>query len=130
MDARWVAWGTPASLILFKPSLLPFAFFGVHRRRWWLGLGLLGLLSLPFAGLTVTWIQVILNTHGRVGPFYNAEEFPYVAIPLVAWLGSSRFTMSEGRARVRRTAKSLLGRLGPKPVDGPEGSAVPEQSER
>jgi hypothetical protein len=70
------------------------------------------------------------HIRGRVGPFYNAEEFPYVAIPLVAWLGSSRFTMSEGRARVRRTVKSLLGRLGPTPVDAPQGSAVAEHSER
>jgi hypothetical protein len=86
-----VAWGSPASLILFKPSLLPFGLFGLNRRAWWLGVGLVALLTLPFADLTVTWVRVLLDTHGRLNPMYNIEEFPYVAIPLVAWAGSSRF---------------------------------------
>lgn len=85
-----VAWRWPASLALFKPSLFPFALFGIRERRWWLGAGALALLSLPFLPLTFTWIRVLIDSQGRGGLLYSVLEFPYALIPLVAWAGSAK----------------------------------------
>jgi hypothetical protein len=45
----------PAVLVLLKPSLFPFALMGVHRRRWWIILGLFALACLPFGALWLDW---------------------------------------------------------------------------
>ena len=97
-----VAWGFRASLALLKPSLFPFALFGIHRGHWWLGAGLIVLLSLPFLPLTVTWVRVVLDVRGRGGLLYNADEFAYALIPLVAWAGSKQRRLNPSMARVRQ----------------------------
>jgi hypothetical protein len=85
-----VAFETPAVFLLLKPTLLPFALFGVWRRSWWLGLGLLALLSVPFTALELTWLRVMLDSREPLGLLYSLPEWPMMAIPLVAWASSSR----------------------------------------
>lgn len=106
------AFGTPASFVLLKPTLLPFALFGIWRRSWWLGLGLLVLLSLPLLALDLTWLRVVLDARQPFGLLYSLHEVPCAAIPLVAWLASARST--EARRVFRST---FAARLHPGPAE-------------
>ena len=78
-----------APFVLLKPSLAPFALFGIRRRSWWLGAGLLVALSLPFGGLWGDWVASVLNSRGG-GLLYSALEIPMLLLPLVAWVGRTR----------------------------------------
>ncbi len=87
---RW-----PAALLIIKPTILPFALFGIRDRRWWLAVAVLGIASLPFLYDTLRYPEVLLNAQtnpidGRGGPFYSITEFPLLCIPLLAWLGRRR----------------------------------------
>ena len=84
------AWGAPSSLMLFKPSLAPLALFRARDRRWLFGLAALALLSLPFAGLNLTWVQVVLNARNPLGWAYSLHELAFVMVPLVAYVGRDR----------------------------------------
>jgi hypothetical protein len=89
----------PAVFALIKPSLFPFALWGIQDRRWWACLLVLALLSLPFTAMWADWFLVITNSQGSV--WYSWQEAPMLALPLVAWLGRSgsrlgmRFTSSQ-----------------------------------
>jgi len=83
---RW-----PAVFALLKPSLAPFALFGVNRRSWWLALGAFVLLCLPFGALWGDWLASVLNSRGG-GPLYSALEVPMLLLPLVAWAARTRET--------------------------------------
>ena len=87
--AAAAAWGTPASLVLFKPSLFPLALFGMRSRGWWYGLAALALLSLPVLPLTLTWVQVVINVQPG-GLTYSLLDLPLCALPLLWWIGSTR----------------------------------------
>jgi hypothetical protein len=78
-----------AVLVLLKPSLAPFALFGANRRSWWLALGLLVVVSLPFGSLWTDWLTTLANSRGG-GLLYSALEIPFLALPLVAWAGRRR----------------------------------------
>ena len=78
-----------APFVLLKPSLAPFALFGIRRRSWWLGLAVLVALSLPFGALWGDWVASVLNSRGG-GVLYSALEIPMLLLPLVAWVGRSR----------------------------------------
>jgi len=80
------AWRGAAPFALLKPSLFPFALFGIRRRSWWVGLAIFGLLCLPFGSMWADWIATVLNTRGG-GVLYSALEAPMLALPLVAWVG-------------------------------------------
>ncbi len=80
-------WAAP--LVLLKPSLFPFALFGIRDRAWWLGLAVLLALCLPFGALWMDWIASVLNSRGS-GLLYSALEAPMLLLPLVAWLGRTR----------------------------------------
>ena len=95
-----VAFDTPASFVLLKPTLLPVALFGIWRRSWWLGLALLVLLSLPMLALDITWLRVALDARQPFGLLYSLHEMPCAAIPLVAWLASAH--SAEARLAVQR----------------------------
>jgi len=97
-----VAWDVPASLLLLMPSLLPFAFYRCNRRRWWLGLLALVLLSLPLLSLNITWLRVILGTSGTGGPLYGIRDWPTMCIPLVA-----------AASATRRVGRTVAGPAGP-----------------
>ena len=78
-------WG---ALVLLKPSLFPLALVGVHRRSWWLTLGLLVVLSVPFGSLWLDWLTAVRNSGG--GLLYSLPDLPLFAIPAAAWLGRHR----------------------------------------
>jgi hypothetical protein len=83
------AWRGAAPFALLKPSLFPFALFGIRDRSWWLGLAVFAALCLPFGTMWVDWIATVLNSRGS-GPLYSILEAPMLALPLVAWLGRTR----------------------------------------
>jgi hypothetical protein len=87
--AAAAAWGTPASLVLFKPSLFPLALFGMRSRGWWYGVAALTVMSLPVLPLTVTWVQVVLDVQPG-GLTYSLLDLPVCALPLLWWAGSRR----------------------------------------
>jgi len=79
----------PAVFVLLKPSLAPVALFGAKHRSWWVALGVLVLLSLPFTSLWPDWITSLANSRGG-GLAYSILELPMLALPLVAWAGRTR----------------------------------------
>src|SRR5207342_1919890 len=92
--AAAVAFGTlvrwPSAFLVIKPTVIPFALLGIRDRRWWMTLGALGLLSLPFLGLTLLYPQVLLDAQtnpvdGRGGPLYSLQEYPLLLIPVLAY---------------------------------------------
>jgi hypothetical protein len=78
-----------APFVLLKPSLAPFALFGVGRRSWWVGAAVLVALSLPFGGLWADWLASVLNSRGG-GLLYSTLEIPMLLLPLAAWVGRRR----------------------------------------
>jgi hypothetical protein len=83
------AWGSPASLVLLKPTLLPFAFLRANTRAWMLGVVILAVPSLLLLPLNLEWLHVVLDARGGGGFLHNLMEIPYALIPLVAWAGSA-----------------------------------------
>jgi hypothetical protein len=77
----------PAALALFKPTLGLFALFGVRRRRWWLALGMLGLLCLPFGAMWLDYARVVANLRSPL--WFLWHDWPLMTVPLVAWLARS-----------------------------------------
>ena len=94
--ALGVLYAWPSVLVLIKPSLFPFALFGARSRRWWLALGIVALVSLPFGSLWLDWATSVLNSQGG-GLAYSSLEVPMLALPVVAWFGRSRQVPSSGR---------------------------------
>lgn len=78
-----------APFVLLKPSLAPFALFGIRRRSWWLGAASVLALSLPFGSLWADWLATVLNSRGG-GLLYSALEIPMLLLPLAAWVGRTR----------------------------------------
>ncbi len=92
-------WGWPGALVLLKPTLLPFALVGVRRKAWWVALGGLTLVSLAFLPLWGDYVTVLRNARGSGGLLYSVQEFPAMAIPVFAWLGSERRRTTAPRPR-------------------------------
>jgi hypothetical protein len=78
-----------APFVLLKPSLAPFALFGVRRRSWWIGAAVFALLCVPFGTLWVDWLGTLGNSRGG-GVLYSSLEAPMLLVPVVAWLGRTR----------------------------------------
>jgi hypothetical protein len=83
---RW-----PAALLVVKPTVIPFAVIGIRDRRWWICLGVLAALSIPFLADTLRYPQVLLDAQtnpidGRGGPLYSLQEYPLLLVPIVAWI--------------------------------------------
>jgi hypothetical protein len=87
--AAGVIWFWPAVFVLLKPSLAPFALFGVNHRSWWIALAIFGLLCLPFGSLWLDWLRSVVNSEGG-GLLYSSLEIPMLLLPLVAWLARRR----------------------------------------
>lgn len=97
--AAAVALGTiyrwPAAFALIKPTVAVFALIGIRDRRWWFAVAAMGIASLPFLADTLLYPQVLLDAKtnpvdGRGGPLYSLQEFPLMAIPVIARLGRRR----------------------------------------
>jgi hypothetical protein len=75
---RW-----PSALVVWKPTLAPFALVGYKDRRWWV---LLVIALIPFCWLFPEYITAMHNFVGS--PFrllYSVPEIPMLLIPLIAW---------------------------------------------
>jgi hypothetical protein len=88
--AAWAGAATvgPAVLILAKPSLAPFALFGVWRRRWWLWAVAFAMACLPFGVMWADWLRVITDSDGSV--IYSFREYGLMATAGIAWAGRRR----------------------------------------
>ena len=86
--AAGVCWAWPSVLVLLKPSLLPFALFGSNRRSWWIALGLLVIVSLPFGTMWLDYVAAMRNAN--LGPLYALHTVPFFLAPLVAWVARTR----------------------------------------
>jgi len=78
-----------APFVLLKPSLAPFALFGLNRRSWWLGAVVFVLLSIPFGAMWADWVTALRNSEGG-GVLYSSLEIPMLLLPLAAWWGRRR----------------------------------------
>jgi hypothetical protein len=95
-----VVYAWPSVLVLIKPSLFPFALFGMRTRGWWIALGVVIVVSVPFGSLWVDWVHSVLNSQGG-GIAYSSLEIPMLAFPLVAWLGRTGGTSTFSGLRAR-----------------------------
>jgi hypothetical protein len=89
--------GWPFALVLFKPTLAPFAVLGIRRRSWWLALAIGAVSLVAFGSLWTDWLTVLGNARGPlVNLAYSAHDVPLMLVPLVAWLGrNKRPTLSQ-----------------------------------
>lgn len=105
-----------AAFVLLKPSLFPFAAFGVWHRTWWLGLAVVVAMSMLTLPLWSQYITVMLNARGsQASIWYSLKDIPLLAIPLVAWAGRQA-----SRWRGTRVFP-VSGRGGTPPAASPEG---------
>jgi hypothetical protein len=81
-----IVWRGGAPFALLKPSLFPFALFGIGQRAWWIGLAIFVAMCLPFGAMWADWLTTVVNAQGA-GLLYSALEAPMLALPLVAWAG-------------------------------------------
>jgi len=89
--AAGTVFGWPAILVVIKPSLFPFAVFGIRHRSWWLAAAGAICVAAAFGAMWIDWVHVVLNASGwRAGPLYSFGDAPMLAIPLVAWLARRR----------------------------------------
>lgn len=87
LGTRWPAY---AALVLLKPSLFPFALFGIRQRGWWIVAAILAALALVMLPLTIDWLHVMANMRGgHSGLLYSLPDAVVLAIPFIAWLGRS-----------------------------------------
>lgn len=91
--------GWAGVLVLLKPTLAPFAVAGFPRRGWLFALGLLSVANLALLPMWADWLTMLRNS-SNLGAGYSLYQFPLMAVPLVAWLGSRhgplmRFRRSE-----------------------------------
>ncbi|MEO5884955.1 MAG: glycosyltransferase 87 family protein, partial [Candidatus Limnocylindrales bacterium] len=76
-------WRGAAAFALLKPSLAPFALFGIRQRAWWVGAGAFVALSVPFTKMWLDWVTTVVDSRGG-GLLYSSLEAPMLALPLVA----------------------------------------------
>ena len=80
---RW-----PLALVILKPTFLPLTVLGSHRRSFWLALGVIGMVSLPFGRQWVDYTRATLDS--SVQWSYSLNDVPFVLIGVIAWLASKR----------------------------------------
>ena len=95
--AAGTVWGWPATLVVLKPTLAPFALIGVRSRSWWLAAALLALASLLFLPYWIEYVTVARNA--RTDLLWFLRDIPLLAIPLVAWAGRHRELIEATRER-------------------------------
>jgi hypothetical protein len=83
--AAGLLWAWPSALVLLKPSLGPFALLGVRHRSWWVAVGVVVLLSIPFGELWLDYLSVLRNS--GVPITYSVLDLPLAVAPIIAWLG-------------------------------------------
>jgi hypothetical protein len=86
-----VAWGWPSALLLLKPTLAPFSLLGIRRRAWWITVGVLALLSLPFGAMWLDYATALMTAQNARGLEYTMGEWPLMIAPMAAWVGQQTF---------------------------------------
>jgi hypothetical protein len=81
-----LAW--PFVFVFAKPTFAPIALLGIRHRSWWVAAIVLGIASIPFAGVWLDWIAVVRNSN--VSVLYNLPTLPLILMPLVPWLTGAR----------------------------------------
>jgi hypothetical protein len=99
--AAGTVWQWPSVLVLLKPSLFPFALFGIRDRRWWLALAVFVMASLPLMSLWAQYPGVVMRS-GASWSYSLGEVVPMLA-PLVAWAGRGGRDLAELQSRVTST---------------------------
>jgi hypothetical protein len=79
-------WAGP--FVLLKPSVFPFAAWGIRSKRWWLGLAAFIAVSAVFAGFWLDYLRALLNARVESGPLYSLPNVSALLIPIVARLGA------------------------------------------
>ena len=90
----------PAVFVLLKPTLWPFAMMSIRSRRWWIALGVFVAVSLPFGPIWLDWARRSPEQRRSLG--YSIQEWPILALPLVAWAGRRWRNPSVGDALAAR----------------------------
>ena len=67
--------------------LLPLALLGIHKRSWWIALGVLAIAAIPFGTLWVDYLTVLRNS--AVPATYSVLDLPLALAPVIAWIGRS-----------------------------------------
>ena len=125
--AAGVKWGWPAAFMGLKPSAAYGALVGVRDRRFWLACLGLGLASIPFGGLWVEWVRVILHSPGTI--LYSIGNVVMYSIPLVARLGADQMPAEHGlgvhgRAADRPRRAAIVVPVVRQPHDVPDGEVA------
>ena len=119
------AW--PSVFVLLKPSLAPFALFGIRHRSWWVALGAFGLVALAFLLMWPDYVTVMRNATNPNGLLYSLTDAPLMLVPLIAWLGSTTRRSLSGRSATASGAATLP----PRPMDpAPEADQDRDQGAR
>lgn len=79
-------WAGP--LVLLKPSLAPFAFFGIRNRSWWIGMAAWAAVAVAFLPLWGAYVIAVMNTGESI--FYSTWNIPLMLVPVMGWLGRER----------------------------------------
>ncbi len=106
--AGWLAvqFRWPGPLVLFKPTLAPFALVGIRSRGWWVVLAAGFLAAVPFG--TSMWLDWWNATRNIQSPWlYLVRDWPLMAMPLVASLRPTEADPVEGRLR-RRAGRAVV----------------------
>ena len=98
-----------AVFVLIKPTLAPFALWGVRRRSWLGCLAVVALASLLLAPMWPDWFTVLLNSQNPAGPLYAWQEAPLLLIPVIAWWGSAR-RRDSGQPAAAEISRGLTAR--------------------
>jgi hypothetical protein len=118
-----VFWRPAAAFVLLKPSVFPLALVGFRSRGWWLLAAIFAVASLALLPLTLDWLAVVHNGQGsRSGLLYSYQDIPLIAVPLVAWAGSTRHAPTRPDWLSRRSRRAV-------PASGTErlGVGLPER---
>jgi hypothetical protein len=95
----------PAAIILIKPVVAPFAIWGIRHRSWWIALGCVLVVGLPFGTLWIDWVRILTNS--RVGGvLHSVEQFPLFVFPLLVWAGRAGGPLVARWERTRPTDAS------------------------
>jgi len=83
--AAGLRWSWPSVLVAVKPSFAPLMLGGVRHRSWWIGLVVVGAVSVTFGSLWSEWFAVVRHAPGSL--LYSVLDLPLVLVPVAAWAG-------------------------------------------
>lgn len=102
--------GWPVAVVLLKPQFAPLALIGVRSRSFWFAALALTALSLTMLPFWFEWFRVMANMR-TAEPAYWLNNVPLLAVPLAAWLGSTRQGPRVRRWRTAAPARLLVAFL-------------------